>query len=124
MKVRHLQEQDKQYRVFLYIFYAASVMMVSILIYGVVMMVGEWQENGTYVMGEILVNTHVMNRLFKKARNKMIAFFVLTVALSLDVLASSLVSSIALLIGSNVPLGFVSLTENIAMVAMGIGLLI
>ena len=34
-------------------------MMVSILIYGVVMMTGEWQENGTYVMGEILVNTHV-----------------------------------------------------------------
>ena len=57
--MRHLQEQDKQYKVFLYIFYAASAMMVAILIYGVVMMTGEWQENGTYVMGEILVNTHV-----------------------------------------------------------------
>ena len=51
MKVRHLQEQDKQYRVFLYIFYAASAMMVSILIYGVVMMTGEWQENGTLCNG-------------------------------------------------------------------------
>ena len=29
------------------------------MIYGVVMMMQEWQENGTYVMGEVLVNTHV-----------------------------------------------------------------
>ena len=34
-------------------------MMGSIMVYGTVMMVQEWQENGTYVMGEVLVNTHV-----------------------------------------------------------------
>ena len=34
-------------------------MMTSIMIYGVVMMMQEWQTNGTYVMGEVLVNTHV-----------------------------------------------------------------
>ncbi len=59
MKVRHLHETDKQYRVFLYIFYAAASMMGIIMVYGVVMMVGEWQETGYYVMGEVLVNTHV-----------------------------------------------------------------
>jgi len=59
LKPRHLHETDKQYRVFLYIFYAAATMMTSIMIYGVVMMVQEWQENGTYIMGEVLVNTHV-----------------------------------------------------------------
>ena len=58
MKVRHLHETDKQYRVFLYIFYAAASMMGIIMVYGVVMMVGEWQETGYYVMGEVLVNTH------------------------------------------------------------------
>ena len=40
-------------------FYACAVMMTSIMIYGVVMMMQEWQENGTYVMGEVLVNTHI-----------------------------------------------------------------
>ncbi|MDA0756697.1 MAG: hypothetical protein O3C04_06370 [Crenarchaeota archaeon] len=59
MKVRHLQESDKQYRVFLYMFYVSSAMMIIIMIYGMVMMVEEWQENGTYIMGEVLVNTHV-----------------------------------------------------------------
>ena len=34
-------------------------MMGIIMVYGVVMMVGEWQETGYYVMGEVLVNTHV-----------------------------------------------------------------
>ena len=59
MKIRHLHEHDRQYRVFLFVFYACAIMMTSIMIYGTVMMIQEWQENGTYVMGEVLVNTHV-----------------------------------------------------------------
>ena len=59
MKIRHLHEHDRQYRVFLFVFYACAIMMTSIMIYGTVMMLQEWQENGTYVMGEVLVNTHV-----------------------------------------------------------------
>lgn len=54
---RHLDESDSGYRVFLYIFYVAAFMMVSILVYGVWAMMGEWSENGTYVMGEVLVTT-------------------------------------------------------------------
>ena len=59
MKTRHLHETDKQYRVFLGIFYTAAAMMGIIMIYGVVMMIQDWQEDGFYVMGEVLVNTHV-----------------------------------------------------------------
>ncbi len=59
MKIRHLHEHDRQYRVFLFVFYAAAAMMGSIMVYGTVMMIQEWQETGYYVMGEVLVNTHV-----------------------------------------------------------------
>ena len=33
--------------------------MISILAYGVYAMMLEWEENGTYVMGEVLVTTHI-----------------------------------------------------------------
>lgn len=57
MKVHHLQESDTGYRVFLYIFYACAVMMSTITFYAVYEMINEWQEKGTYVMGEVLVKT-------------------------------------------------------------------
>ena len=34
-------------------------MMGIIMVYGVVMMIQDWQEDGFYVMGEVLVNTHI-----------------------------------------------------------------
>lgn len=55
----HLQKTDKQYKVFLYIFYLCGFIMTSILAYGVYATTLEWMENGTYVMGELLVSTHV-----------------------------------------------------------------
>ena len=33
--------------------------MTSITIFGTISMIQEWQENGTYVMGEVLVGTHI-----------------------------------------------------------------
>ncbi|HXW01888.1 MAG TPA: hypothetical protein VD828_00760 [Candidatus Nitrosotenuis sp.] len=57
MKVHHLQEDERGYRVFLYIFYVCAVMMSSITFYAIYAMIQEWQENGTYVMGEVLVKT-------------------------------------------------------------------
>jgi hypothetical protein len=57
MKVHHLQETDKGYKVFLYIFYVCAFLMASITIYGVYAMMEEWKKNGTYVMGEVLVKT-------------------------------------------------------------------
>lgn len=66
MEPRHLQEKDLGYRVFLYIFYVCAVMMVSILVFGVYTMYTEWQESGTYVMGEVLVTTEVPFKNFAK----------------------------------------------------------
>ena len=59
MEGRHLQEHDRQYKVFLYVFYACMVMMRSITFFGILSMTQDWQEDGTYVMGEILVQTQV-----------------------------------------------------------------
>ena len=59
MKRRHLQEHDKQYKVFLYIFYVCAIMMASITFYGAYYMTQEWNENGKFVMGEVLVQTQV-----------------------------------------------------------------
>jgi len=59
MKIRHLHEHDRQYRVFLFTFYACAIIMTSITIFGTISMIQEWQENGTYVMGEVLVGTHI-----------------------------------------------------------------
>ena len=59
MEGRHLQETDRQYKVFLYVFYACMVMMGSITFFGILSMTQDWQEDGTYVMGEILVQTQV-----------------------------------------------------------------
>ena len=56
---RHLQESDRNYRVFLYIFYLCGFLMLSIFAYGLYAMLVEWGETGTYVMGEVLVSTHV-----------------------------------------------------------------
>ncbi len=57
MKSRHLNESDRAYKVYLYIFYVCGVIMVSITVFGVYAMLEEWEENGTYVMGEVLHNT-------------------------------------------------------------------
>ena len=56
---RHLQETDRQYKVFLYVFYLCAFIMLSVTVYGTYTMVIEWEENGTYVMGESLVITHI-----------------------------------------------------------------
>ena len=59
MERRHLQETDRGYKIFLYIFYVSAFIMLSVLVYGVYAMMLEWEENGTYVMGEVLVTTHI-----------------------------------------------------------------
>jgi hypothetical protein len=57
MKVHHLQETEKGYRVFLYIFYVCAFLMASITFYAVYATMQEWDQNGTYVLGEVLVKT-------------------------------------------------------------------
>jgi hypothetical protein len=59
MKVNHLQQNDKAYKIFLYIFYVCGFMMLSILAFGIWAMYSEWVEKGTYVMGEVLVTTEL-----------------------------------------------------------------
>lgn len=66
MKSNHLQKSDFSYKIFLYIFYFSSFIMISILIYGVVMMLDDWNEDGYYVMGEIIVTTEVPFENFAK----------------------------------------------------------
>ena len=57
MKTRHLNESDKAYKVYLYIFYVCAVIMAAITAFGVFSMLEEWEKNGTYVMGEVLNTT-------------------------------------------------------------------
>ena len=57
MASRHLQETDKSYKVFLYIFYVSAFMMCSIAVYGGYMMYMDWLDDGSYVMGEVLNTT-------------------------------------------------------------------
>ena len=57
MERRHLQEHDISYKIFLYIFYASAFIMAAITAYGTYSMFVEWEENGTYVMGEVLNTT-------------------------------------------------------------------
>jgi len=59
MKVNHLQQNDKAYKIFLYIFYVCGFLMLSILAFGIWAMYTEWVEKGTYVMGEVLVTTEL-----------------------------------------------------------------
>ncbi len=59
MKERHLQQHDRQYKIFLYVFYACAVMMSSITFFGIYSMSQDWNENGMFVMGEILVQTQI-----------------------------------------------------------------
>ena len=59
MRIRHLQEKDRQYKVFLYIFYVSAVMMASITAFSIYSMITEWSETGFYVMGEVLVQTKI-----------------------------------------------------------------
>ena len=59
MATQHLEKNDMQYKVFLYIFYVCGFIMLSITAYGVYAMLNEWDRNGIYVMGEVLVITHV-----------------------------------------------------------------
>ena len=59
MKIRHLQENDKQYKIFLYIFYVCGIMMASITAFSIYSMITEWQETGFYIMGEVLVQTKI-----------------------------------------------------------------
>jgi len=57
MKVNYLRENETGYKVFLYIFYACSFLMLAITAYGIYAMLQEWSARGTYVMGEVLVKT-------------------------------------------------------------------
>lgn len=57
MTSRHLQEHDRSYKVFLYIFYLSASIMGAIALYGGYAMYIEWIENETYVMGEVLNTT-------------------------------------------------------------------
>ena len=57
MASRHLQESDRSYKVFLYIFYVSAFMMCSIAVYGGYMMYMDWVDDGSYVMGEVLNTT-------------------------------------------------------------------
>ena len=66
MESAHLQEKDTGYKVFLYIFYVCAFMMASITAYGAYAMIVEWQEKGTYVMGEVLVETEIPFENFAK----------------------------------------------------------
>ena len=59
MKPRHLQRTDAGYKVYLYIFYACAVIMVSSLVFGVYVTMIEWLQNGIYVMGETIHNTTI-----------------------------------------------------------------
>jgi hypothetical protein len=59
MKPRHLEKTDTGYKIYLYIFYTCGFIMISILAFGIYAMLTEWEENGTYVMGEVLVETEV-----------------------------------------------------------------
>lgn len=66
MERRHLEKTDAGYRVFLYVFYLCAFIMTAITIFGVYGMMEEWRENGTYVMGEILVTTEIPFENFAK----------------------------------------------------------
>ena len=57
MASRHLQETDRSYKVFLYIFYVSAFIMCSIAVYGGYMMYMDWLDDGSYVMGEVLNTT-------------------------------------------------------------------
>ena len=59
MKPRHLEKTDTGYKIYLYIFYTCGFIMISILAFGIYAMLTEWEETGTYVMGEVLVETEV-----------------------------------------------------------------
>ncbi len=59
MENRHLREHDTSYKVFLYIFYLSAFVMTSIAAFGAYSMYVEWEQNGTYVMGEVLNTTVV-----------------------------------------------------------------
>jgi len=66
MERRNLEKTDRGYRVFLYTFYLCGFIMLSITAYGAYAMILEWEENGTYVMGEVLATTHVPFENFAK----------------------------------------------------------
>ena len=55
----HLQEGGDSYRVYLYILYVSSFIMISITVYGFYVSTVEWLEKGTYIMGEALHNTAI-----------------------------------------------------------------
>ena len=66
MKPRHLEKTDTGYKIYLYIFYTCGFIMISILAFGIYAMLTEWEETGTYVMGEVLVETEVPFENFAK----------------------------------------------------------
>ena len=66
MERRYLQKTDTGYKIFLYIFYICGFIMLAITAYGFYAMSVEWAENGTYVMGEVLVTTEVPFESFAK----------------------------------------------------------
>lgn len=62
----HLHKDQAGYRIFLYIFYTCAFIMAAITFYGIYGMIQEWQQNGTYVMGEILEKTEFPTKHFAK----------------------------------------------------------
>lgn len=64
--IKHLQKNEPGYKVFLYIFYISSFIMTTIMLYGILHMFVEWQENNAYVIGEVLVKTEVPFKNFAK----------------------------------------------------------
>ncbi|MGI0101656.1 MAG: hypothetical protein ACREA7_03555, partial [Nitrosotalea sp.] len=61
-----LEKDQSGYKVFLYIFYLCGFIMLAITFYGIYEMIGEWEKNGTYVMGEILEKTEFPTAHFSK----------------------------------------------------------
>lgn len=64
--VEHLQKDDSEYRVYLYIAYICAAMMLSILVFGIYASTTEWLEKGTYVFGEVIHNTTVPTENFAR----------------------------------------------------------
>lgn len=66
MRRMDLQSDRSSYKIFLYIFYVCACVMSAITTYGIYSMGHEWINNGTYVMGETLVETEFPHDNFAK----------------------------------------------------------
>ncbi len=60
MKERHLHKHDRQYKIFLYVFYACAVVMSSITFFAVYSMTQDWNEN---VFFSIVIGWYCVSRI-------------------------------------------------------------